>query len=184
MPTFSEPFRLYLIKDPLTGKRRQLADEAEARAIAKELAVTSGRPVSSILVSSKYWYCSQYADGGKVRRINTKMETKHEARKWRDARSAMALSGHVGFTKKPLAEAIDIWLKEKQLGAGSRKGKPLRPKTLRDYRVLSSGWKDFFGEGLVSDIAHEDLVRFFDERAAGKIGGRERKEELADGALP
>ena len=34
MGTYSPPYRLYLVKDPETGKRRQLHDEAKAKQAA------------------------------------------------------------------------------------------------------------------------------------------------------
>ena len=36
MVTYSPPYRLFLVKDPETGKRRQLHDEAKAKQAAKD----------------------------------------------------------------------------------------------------------------------------------------------------
>tara|TARA_B100000809_G_C15112392_1_gene521082 strand:+ start:208 stop:525 length:318 start_codon:yes stop_codon:yes gene_type:complete len=79
MVTYSKPYRLFLVKDPETGKRRQLKDEGKAREIAKR----TGTRLKDILVPSNYLYVEEYRKGARCgRRINTRKKTRFEAQEW------------------------------------------------------------------------------------------------------
>ena len=77
MVTYSPPYRIYLVKDPETGKRRQLHDEDKAKQLAKDIAKRTGNRIKDILVPYGYFYVLEYSRGSsRGQRINTKKKTK------------------------------------------------------------------------------------------------------------
>jgi len=158
MVTYSKPYRLFLVKDPETGKRRQLKDEANAKGIAKDIASRTGSRLKDILVRSTYLYVEEYRKGARCgRRINTRKKTRFEAQEWVRER-IRASSGPYSSTQQLFRLAVEEWLDELRMLRRS-------DKTLTDYRSQSGFWIRFFGSRQVDAINKQDIVSFFRKRS-------------------
>ena len=127
MVTYSPPYRLFLVKDPETGRRQQLHDEAEARQAAKDIARRTGGRLRAILVPSRCFYVLEYSRGSsRGQRVNTKKKTKFEAQEWVRERIRAARGPYCG-AHQTLKLAVDEWIDELRMLRRSE-------KTLTNYR--------------------------------------------------
>lgn len=178
MAKFSAPFRLYLLKDPATGKRRQVIDAKEAKELAREIADRTGARERDILAPSRSWYVYTYAGRNRRgKRINTRQPTKYAAEKWLEDRQGKTVAPVARVT---FGEATKEWLEEKD----QDRKRPRSPRTMRAYRVHAKVWGDHFGDELVCDISEEMVERFFARRERGELGRGALVEEGEERPVP
>jgi integrase len=168
-PTYSAPFRLYLVKDPATGARRQISDKGKAQELAEEIARRTGAKLDAVLVRSRYVYVTETRGGGRVRRLNTKKTTETEARDWTTARIR---GGSRGEASKDLFRvAVDAWIAKK------RQARRVE-KTVSDYASVAAFWTQALGDIRLSDLTEADVLDYFGRRESGEIGrDAEKKPE-------
>ncbi len=171
---YGTPFKLYAVKDPRTGARKQLTDAGEGKALAQELAKSSGAKTDDLIVESRTYYVWEYTSGAKRgRRVNTGEETKLRASAWCQAR-VRERRGALRCARKPLGEALDEWLEELEALGRS-------PKTLHHYRGQTNVWRAHFDGRLVEEISSRDIFGFF--KAKSKIRSASGKERNASPQL-
>ena len=78
------PFKMFTLKDPLSGKVYQLTDRKKAE--------TLSQGIGAALTVSKYWY-SWLRSGVRGVRVCTGQDTLRSARKWVKSRNDMAAIG-------------------------------------------------------------------------------------------
>jgi integrase len=166
-PTYSSPFKVYLLKDASTGKRRQLTDKDKAETEAAEIAKRTGKPVAEIVTASRYFYVTEIRPGRRVRRLCTKKPTATEAKQWTNARIARGPT--TAAPKDLFSVAVDLWIEDKRI---ARKDE----KTLTDYESVAKFWKQALGDIRISNLMAEDVLDYFRRRESGEIGRDAEKE--------
>lgn len=148
-PSYSEPFKLFLLRLP-DGSKRQLTDKAEAERLAQDS--------SAVVVESRFYYTREFFPGAKgSRRVNTRAETLFLAREWKKARIRSGAGVVSRAARGAVSEASKAWLE-------SLKRRRRAENTLREYGFVVAKWNTAFGSRPIASIAKRDIEDFLAAR--------------------